>query len=106
MIDYKIIGERLKKARIDKKITQLELAKKIGCSVAFLSRIEKASSYLSLKRLSQICNALGVSEGSVLNGTNENDNNYLNRDFKEILNKATDEQKKMIYEVSKTIINN
>ena len=105
MIDYKIIGERLKKARIDRKMTQIELAKKIGVSVAFLSRIERGRSELNLKRLGQICKELVVSEGYILNGTYEGTNSYLDNDFKELLNKTTVEQKKMIYEMLKVIVN-
>ena len=34
-LDYSIIGERLKKARIDKSLTQEQLAEKMDVSVAF-----------------------------------------------------------------------
>ncbi len=38
-LDYNIIGERLKQARINKKLTQEKLAEQLDVSVAFLSRI-------------------------------------------------------------------
>ena len=53
--DFAIIGQRLKKARINKKMTQESLAKELGVSIAFLSRIESGTSHINLKRLSQIC---------------------------------------------------
>lgn len=106
MLDYKIIGERLKEARIDKKLTQEKLSNKLEVSIAFLSRIERGSSHISLKRLSQICDILEVSEGSILNGTSGKSKNYLNSDFEKLFDKCTDKQKKMIYEIAKTIINN
>lgn len=106
MIDYRLIGERIKKARIEKKITQKTLAEKVGVSIAFLSRIERGSSQLNLKRLTQICNILDISEGSILNGASEGSDSYLEKDFVELLNKCTDKQKKIIYEIAKTIINN
>ena len=65
-LDYNIIGERLKKARIDKNMTQEKLAEQIDVSVAFLSRVERGTSHINLKRLTQICEILGVSEGSIL----------------------------------------
>ena len=40
-IDYYLMGERLKKARVSKNITQEELAEKLNVSVAFLSRVER-----------------------------------------------------------------
>lgn len=60
-LDYNIIGERLKKARIDKNMTQEKLAEQIDVSVAFLSRVERGTSHINLKRLTQICEILGVS---------------------------------------------
>lgn len=106
MIDYKIIGERLKKARLSKGLTQEVLSNRLGVSIAFLSRIERGSSHISLKRLSQICDILDVSEGNILNGTSNNSKSYLSSDFEELLTQCTDIKKKMIYEVAKTIINN
>ena len=106
MLDYKIIGERLKKARTDKGLTQEALSNKINVSIAYLSRIERGSSFISLKRLSQLCELLNISEGQILNGTNIDSKNYLSNDFAKLLNQCTDEQKKLIYEIAKTIINN
>ena len=45
-LDYSIIGERLKKARIDNNLTQEKLAEKLDVSIAFLSRIERGSSHI------------------------------------------------------------
>ena len=113
MLDYKIIGERLKKARTDKGLTQEALSNKINVSIAYLSRIERGSSFISLKRLSQLCELLNISEGQILNGTNIDSKNYLSNDlfmnrndFAKILNECTEEQKKLIYEIAKVIINN
>ena len=37
--DYSVIGRRIKTARLEKKLTQEELADKINVSVAFMSRL-------------------------------------------------------------------
>lgn len=50
-LDYTIIGERLKKARLEKNLTQEQLAEQIDVSIAFLSRVERGSSHINLKRL-------------------------------------------------------
>ena len=80
-LDYNIIGERLKKARSSKGLTQEKLAEKLDVSIAFLSRIERGSSHISLKRLSQICDILKISEGSILNGSSSNSTTYLSSEF-------------------------
>ena len=102
-LDYNIIGERLKKARIDKNMTQEKLAEQIDVSVAFLSRVERGTSHINLKRLTQICEILGVSEGSILNGVSSNSDNYLASEFKNILNSVSSDKQKLIYKIAKVI---
>ena len=102
-LDYTIIGERLKKARNDKHFTQEKLAEKLDVSIAFLSRIERGNSHISLKRLSQICDILGVSEGYILNGTSVTSKNYLVSEFNDILDNTTPENQKLIYKIAKVI---
>ena len=67
-LDFNIIGQRLKAARIEKHLTQEQLAEKLDVSVAFLSRIERGNSHINLKRLNEICSILDISEGYILNG--------------------------------------
>ena len=103
-LDFTIIGQRLKKARIDKDMTQENLAEQLDISVAFLSRVERGLSHVNLKRLSQICNILGVSEGYILNGTASTSEQYLISEFNEILSSCSPEKQKLIYKIAKTII--
>lgn len=70
-LDYNIIGERIKSARIAKGLTQEQLAERLDVSIAFLSRIERGSSRINLRRLDEICNILEISQGSILEGTSE-----------------------------------
>ena len=102
-LDYNIIGERLKKARIDNNLTQEKLAEKLDVSIAFLSRIERGSSHISLKRLSQICDILGITEGSILNGSSNNSDTYLVSESDDILKNTTPEKQKLIYKIAKII---
>ena len=105
-LDYNIIGERLKKARTENNLTQEKIAEKQDVSIAFLSRIERGSSHISLKRLSQICDILGISEGSILNGSSNNSNTYLSSEFDDILKSTTPEKQKLIYKIAKVINEN
>ena len=105
-LDYNIIGERLKKARTENNLTQEKLAEKLNVSIAFLSRIERGSSHISLKRLSQICDILGISEGSILNCSSNNSNTYLSSEFDDILKSTTPEKQKLIYKIAKVINEN
>lgn len=102
-IDYTIVGERLKKARLAKHLTQEKIAEQMDVSVAFLSRIERGSSHINLKRLSELCAILDVSEGYILSGSSESSKNYLAEDFKKLLESCSPEKQKLIYNVAKAI---
>ena len=104
-IDYSIMGERLKKARLSKKLTQEDLAEEMDVSVAFLSRIERGKSPINLKRLNQLCSLLDISEGYILSGTSDNSQTYLVEDYKEILDNCTPSKQKLIYDIAKVIAN-
>ena len=104
-VDYTIIGERIKKARKAKQITHETLAEQIGVSIAFLSRIERGNSQVNIKRLSQICKILDLTEGEILNGSSTGSNSYLNAEFARLLESCSSEQQKLIYEIAKIIAN-
>lgn len=104
VVDYAIIGERIKKARKAKHMTQEKLAEQIGVSIAFLSRIESGNSKINIKRLSQICEILDLTEGEILNGSSVESDLYLNTEFTHLLNEGSPEQQKLIYEIAKVII--
>ena len=96
-VDYCIIGSRLKQARIKAGLTQQELAEQTNLSVAFISRIERGSSHINLKRLSEFCTILNVSEGYILSGVSDKNEKYLYNEFNDILKKCSPEKQKLIY---------
>lgn len=103
-LDYKLIGSRLKQARLNKKLTQESLAEMLDVSVAFLSRVERGSLDISLKRLSQICEILGVTEGNILNGTSTTSRNYLSADFSNLLKNCPPDKLKLVYKLAKAVV--
>lgn len=102
-LDYSVIGSRIKQARLAKNMTQEDLADKIDISVAFLSRVERGNSHVNLKRLNQLCNLLDVSEGYLLNGASSNSENYLDKEFTDLIKSVSPEKQKLIYNVAKAI---
>jgi len=91
-IDYSVIGSRIKQARLAKNMTQEDLADKIDISVAFLSRVERGNSHINLKRLNQICGLLDVSEGYLLNGASSSSENYLDKEFTDLIKSVSPEK--------------
>ena len=105
-LDYIVVGNRLRDARIAKKLTQEKLAEKLDVSIAFLSRLERGDSVINLKRLHQLCTILEVSEGYILNGVHKDSVNYLNKEFFNLLKSCPAEKVKLIYNVAKVIAEN
>ena len=102
-IDYNLIGERIKEARKNKGYTQEKLAEEIDVAVAYVSRLEKGFP-INLKRIAQIRQVLDVSIEYLLSGTVPKSDNYLNKDFEEILERCSPEKLKLIYNIAKTIV--
>ena len=59
-IDYTIVGRRIRQLRLQKRITQEELAFRIGTSAAYISNIECGKKKPSLQKLAQISEVLEV----------------------------------------------
>ncbi len=102
-IDYKIIGQRIKEVRKEQGVTQSKLADELDVSVAFLSRIERGASEISLKRLMQICSILNVPIGRILSGAEKENNVYLFKEFDELLESCSPEKRRLIYNIAKAI---
>lgn len=62
---YKEIGKRFKENRETQKLTQAELAEKVGTSVTYISSVERGISFPRGDKLVAILNALNSSADSV-----------------------------------------
>ncbi len=60
MIDYKSIGRRIAIYRKNFPMTQSTLSEKLGVSESYISQIERGSAKISLPRLAQIADILGI----------------------------------------------
>lgn len=65
-LDYAEIGQRVRKARLAAKITQEQLAEKVGVGTTHISHIETGNSIPSLKLFVDVLNALGLSADAIL----------------------------------------
>ena len=66
MIDYKSIGMRIRTVRLEKKLTQEQLAEATGVGVTHISHIETGNSVPSLQVMVDIINALDCSADELL----------------------------------------
>ena len=71
MIDFRLMGTRIKLLRRDKNITQEQLAEKTGVSTEHISRIETGSFRPSIALIEKLSEVFDVSEKLLLFGENE-----------------------------------
>ncbi len=102
-IDYKIIGERIRDARRGRGWSQERLSEEIDVATAYISRIERGSSQVNLKRLAQISKALGTSLEYLIGGTITDAPNYLDKELYETLLNCTPAKQRLIYNIAKIV---
>lgn len=103
-LNYSIIGMRLKQARIDKKLTQEKLAEMLDVSVAYISRVERGSTEIGLKRLDEICSLLNIPLIYALDGASTGDSSYLDKAFCDLFKNCPSEKIDLIYKISQVVV--
>ncbi len=67
-MNYKLLGEQIRKERKRKNYTLEQLAERLNVSTTFIGQIERAKGIPSLETLVKIANTLGVSADALLFG--------------------------------------
>lgn len=102
--DYTVIGKRIRKIREDKGLTQEDLAEKLDVSNAYISKIERGRTTLSLERLSGLCRVLEESPEYILQGTDQSSDDYLRHEIIAMLEGCSAEKIRLIAQIIKPII--
>ena len=102
-IDYKLIGERIKEVRRVRGWSQEKLSEKIDVTTVYISRIERGSTQVNLKRLAQISKALDISLEYLITGTATTAPNYLDKELYQTLLNCTPEKQRLIYNIAKIV---
>ena len=67
------IGDRVRQARLAKRMSQMDLAEAVGMSVSFISNIEVGKQSLNIRALIAISDVLSVSADWLLRSSTESD---------------------------------
>lgn len=102
-IDYKLIGQRIKEVRKSRGWSQEKLSEEIDVTTVYISRIERGSTHVNLKRLAQISKTLNISLEYLIRGTTTNAPNYLNKELYQTLMECTPEKQRLIYNIAKIV---
>lgn len=100
-----LIGRRLKRIRQRKKLTQENLAEKVGISPKYISSIERGQENPTLDTLIKIVHALEVEMGEVFLTENEESDPKKNRELvRQLLKEADGEELRKIVRVIQGIL--
>ena len=102
-VDFKLIGERMKKARNELGLTQEKLAEELDVTVPLISRVERGYVQVSLQRLGQIAEWLNMSLEELITGVSKTKQNYLGQELQTIIGRCTPDKQKLIYNIAKII---
>lgn len=58
--EYRILAETLRETRLKAKVTQVELAERLGLTQSFVSKCDRGTVRLDIVQVRRICLALGV----------------------------------------------
>lgn len=102
-VSAEILGNRLKKARKEKNLTQEYIAEVVDLSVEHLSRIENGKKNIYLHKLALWCDVLDVPIEEILTGAVAPANPAHNRQFGEIARDCSPETIAAMLDVCRTI---
>ena len=105
-MDFSNIGKRLQETRIQNKISQKEMAEKLGISTSYIHQLENGKVNAEFEKFVRVCDFLNVSVYEVLNEKNENIMRYMDKELYELIIKCSIEKQKFIYHMVKLLLKN
>ena len=103
-MDKVAIGSRLREARNMVKLTQEQLAEKVGIGTTYISDIERGAKFPRLSLFIKIVDALGVSSDYILRGEIEAGKNCVYDDITKKLDGLSPKQRLAVAELIDTYI--
>ena len=92
MLDYNVLGRRIKEARMSAGYTQERLAEKADLSADHISHIETANTKLSLPAIIAIANALSVGVDKLLSDSIHHSKAHLTDEVADLFSDATSDE--------------
>ena len=96
MLDYIVIGSRIRKFRQERGITQEDLAFQVNTSTAYISNIERGIKKPSLQKLAEIADVLHVTVNDFIYISPNTDNPNFDRDLQYMISMCTPEKQRKI----------
>lgn len=104
IIDYCMIGIRIKQKRNEKNITQEQLAGDLSLSTFYISKIENGKCTPTLETLALIANYLEMDLSYLITGTSKLEDSYYINQLSQIVSRASKKQLNLIIRLAKAVL--
>lgn len=100
----KLLGQRIKELRIQKNMTQAQLAESVGIDPKHQSCIENGRNFPSADLLDKYSNVLQISSGELLNIEHHENRTILEQKLNKLISESSEKEFKTIYRVITSIL--
>ncbi len=102
-MDYKLLGQRIRAARLSAGISQEQLAEMVGLTSQHISHTEVASTKISLPSLVKIANALHTSVDRLLSDSIHDSKAYLMDDVQTVFSDCNPDEVYIMLEAANAV---
>lgn len=104
-VDYKLIGNRVKRKRKELNLTQEQLANELNLTTFYISKIENGKATATLDTLALIAYRLQLDLAYLITGTSTLEETYYIDELNNICSKATKKQLNLIIKLAEAVLN-
>ena len=102
-LDFYTVGQRIRRLRRRKKLSQATLAEKVDVSATYISHLENGMKFMSVETLIALANALGVSTDTILCDSLDQQLSACVTEFEIILKDCTNFERRVILDNARSI---
>ena len=102
--ELKALGTRIQQQRRERKMTQEDIAFRMGCSLTYISKLENGRASCNLERLLELSNILQCDVAEVLCGINVDSPKYLEVEFSRMMEQLSSEDKELLYAMMEVMV--
>lgn len=99
MVDFKLIGLRIKERRFEEQITQAYLAEQAELSPQYLSQVEAGKKHISLEALVKVAMALHTTADDLLTGNQFDTEDEYVRELSMLLEDCSGVERRILFEM-------
>ncbi len=103
-INYHTVGLKIRRFRLERNMTQEELAFRVNTSAAYISNIENGNKHPSLEKLTDIASVLGVTLNDLVYPVSQKFTFANNKKLNELISLCTPEKQQHLLSYIEAII--